>query len=174
MALRYGPWEAAEALVGKVIAEQQGADPVNSAMVRHLLESLEWDFAPALDAAAARSVGYAGAVAPRSSYLTFAMPAYWQPGDEPLQEGTIAPFPFGEVPCPGSGIMATGTSVEFHAPLLHGDVVQSIWVLKSLVRKTLTIGDGAFLEFEITYRNQRGAVIAVESTTVFRYQPEAD
>lgn len=170
MTLAYGSWADAEALVGLVVAELEGVDAVNRPMVRHLLESLEWDFPPGLDDEAARAAGYEASVAPRSSYMTFGMPAYWTPGESSLTEGALAPFAYGAVPCPGPHMFALETTVEFPGVLLHGDQLRSTWRLVALTRKRLAVGDGAFLEFEIIYRNQRDEVVVVEQTTVFRYE----
>jgi hypothetical protein len=161
MHLVYGSWADAEALVGTVIAEQAGADPVNVPMVRQFLESLEWD-----------SPAAAEGIAPFSMYMTFGMPAYWQPGDPPLPEHSIAPFPFGRVPAPGSAILATGTDVEFYEPMRTGDRIVTTWRLTGVTRKRLRLGDGAFMEFETVYRNQNQETVSIERTTVFRYEPD--
>ena len=154
-----GTWEDAEQLVGTVIAEHIGADAVNTPMIRHYLEAFEWD-GPGLEGA------------PASMYITFGMPAYWQPGDSTLPENTLAPLAFRLVPCPGSAMIGTEVSVRFHAPIQVGDILRSTWMLTKLVRKRLKIGDGAFLDFEVRYVNQRDELVALESTTVFRYDPE--
>lgn len=166
MYLEPGTWEDAESLVGTVIAEQVGADPVNAPMVRQYLESLEWDSAAWNDP----GDGLAP-MAPSAMYMTFGMPAYWGPGDPPLPDGSLAPFPFGRVPAPGSTMMATQTDVTFAAPLRDGDRLHATWRLVGVTRKTLAIGDGAFLDFETTYRNQADEVVAVERTSTFRYEP---
>ncbi len=171
MQMTAGTWEDAEALVGTVIAELAGADPVNDVMVRHHLEAFEWDAPHFQDDAAARRAGLPGRIAPCSMYMTFGMPAYWRSGDAALQPGAVAPFAFGSVPAPGTAMMATGTSVDFGVPMRPGDRLSAQWRLAALTRKTLKVGDGAFLDFEVTYRNQDGDVVAVERTSVFRYEP---
>lgn len=163
LGMSYGTWADAENAVGTVVAEIEGADTVERSMVRHYLESLEWDDPGFLDAD--------GVIAPASMYLTFGMAPYWSPGDPPLRENSLAPLAFGRVPCPGSAMLATEISTEFFEPMREGDRLRSEWVLAKLTRKTLALGDGAFLEFEVTYRNQREQVVAVERTTAFRYEP---
>lgn len=172
MHLARGSWAEAEALVGTVIAEQVGADPVNAPMVRQYLESLEWDSPVWNDEAAARDAGHPGPVAPFAMYMTFGMPAYWAPGDPPLPDHSVAPFPFGRVPAPGSTMLATSTDVEFHEPMRVGDRLHTTWRLTAVTRKRLQLGDGAFLDFEATHRNQDGRIVAVERTSVFRYDPD--
>lgn len=171
LAMAQGTWEDAERLVGTVIAELSGADAVNDAMIRHQLEALEWDSPVFVDDESARRNGFGRRVAPFSMYMTFGMPAYWGPGRPGLRRNALAPFPFGAVPCPGSAMLATETSVEFHTPMSPGDQLSSVWRLAAVTRKQLSIGDGAFLDFEITYRNQRGDLVAVEHTSAFRYDP---
>ena len=169
--MAFGTWADAERLVGAVVAELDGADPVNTPMIRHQLEVFEWDAAEYLDDDYARRVGLPGSIAPGSMYLTFALPTYWSPGDAPIAPNTLAPLAFRSVPCPGSAMIATEVSIAFHVPMRPGDRIHSTWVLASLTRKTLSLGPGAFLGFEITYRNQDGELVAVENTSVFRYEP---
>lgn len=171
MQMAEGTWEDAEALVGGVLAELVGADPVNDVMVRHQLEALEWDEPLFRDDEAARAAGLGGRIAPFSMYMTFGMPAYWRAGDQPLRPDLVAPFAFGRVPAPGSAMMATGTSVDFGVPMRPGDRLSSVWRLTGVTRKSLKVGDGAFLEFEVTYRNQDADIVALERTSVFRYEP---
>jgi len=161
----------AEALVGAEIAVLDGADPVNAPMIRHHLEAYEWDFPPAADDAAARAAGYRTVCAPSAMFMTFGMPAYWTPGGQPIAPLALAPFAFGQVPAPGSAMLATGTSVEFHDPMYVGDRLRATWRLVGVTPKRLSIGEGVFLDFEITYRKQDGSVVAVERTSAFRYDP---
>jgi acyl dehydratase len=172
MEMAHGSWEDAEKLVGTVIAVITGADEVNVPMMRHQLEVLEWDRPVSTDDGAARAAGYPGRVAPFSMYMTFGMAAYWQPGQPPMGENLLAPMAFAKVPAPASAMLATGTEVEFVTPMQPGDRLTSTWLLTDVTRKRLRIGDGAFLNFEITYRNQRDEVVVVERTSAFRYDPD--
>lgn len=158
LAMAEGTWDDAYATVGTVIAVLEGADVVNPAMVRHQLEALEWDSDPS--------------DVPGSMYMTFGMPAWWSSGSPSLARDAIAPFAFGLVPCPGSAMLATETSVEFGERMQWGDRLTSTWTLVKLTRKRLSLGDGAFLDFEIDYRNQRAELVVRERTSVFRYEPE--
>ncbi len=166
-----GTWEQAEAVVGKEFSHQVGADPVNQPMIRQQLEALEWDCPLFYDDEIARQAGFEGAIAPFAMYMTFAMPAYWSPGDPPIAHPVIPPFTFGEIPAPGTEMMATDMEVEFQTPMMRGDVIESTRKLAELTRKRTKLGDGAFLVFETTYTNQRGEVVALERMTVYRYEP---
>jgi acyl dehydratase len=176
LAMAAGTLDDALALVGSQIAVLDAADPVNAPMIRHHLEAYEWDFPPGADEAAARASGYAAVCAPAAMFMTFAMPVYWAPDGPPISPLTLAPLAFGRVPAPGSTMLATGTSVEFHEPMYVGDRLRAIWRLVGVTPKQLSIGDGVFLDFEITYRKQDGPlqdgpVVAIERTSVFRYDP---
>jgi acyl dehydratase len=172
--LRPGTWDDARRLIGKPIAELVGASPIEAEAVRRLLEVHEWDLPPAYDREAARQAGFRGLIAPPSTYTTFAMPAYWSPGDPPLGEGLIPPFPFRHVPGKGSMMIATAMAVRFGAPLVVGDVLHSQWWLSKVAEKSTSVGDGAFLEFDAVVRNQRGEVVAHDRTTTLRYEPRSD
>lgn len=171
MKMAMGSWEDAERMVGQVIAVITGADEVNDPMIRHQLEVLEWDRPECTDDSSAQSAGYPGRVAPFSMYMTFGMAPYWEPTQPPMEGNVLAPMAFGKVPGPASSMMATGTEVEFHSPMRPGDRLTSTWVLAAVTRKTLKVGDGAFLDFQVTYRNQRDEVVAIEKTSAFRYDP---
>lgn len=167
-------WEETERLVGREIAHHVGADPVNRPMVRHVLEALEWDCPIYRDDLAAENAGWPGVVAPWSTYITFGMPAYWQPGGPPIRHPTMAPLPYTKLPAPGSAMIATSCEVEFHSPMRPGDVISSRWTLTDVVRKHLSLGDGAFMTFEAKYHKQDGSLVAIDRTTVFRYEPGSD
>jgi acyl dehydratase len=171
LAMAPGTLADARALVGSEIAVLEGADPVSEPMIRHHLEAYEWDFPPAADQAAARAAGYRGICAPAAMFMTFGMPAYWVPGGPPIRPLALAPLAFGLVPAPGRAMLATGTSVEFREPLYVGDRLRATWRLMSVTPKRLSIGDGVFLDFEITYRKQDESVVAIERTSAFRYDP---
>jgi 3-methylfumaryl-CoA hydratase len=168
LAMARGSLEDAQALIGTEIARLAGADPVNAAMIRHQVEAFEWAFPPGT---AAGQSGHPALRAPSSMYMTFGMPAYWSAGAPPIADLTLAPLAFGTVPAPGSAMMATATSVEFHEPMYEGDRISSVWRLTGVTPKTLGIGTGAFLNFEITYEKSDGTLVAVERTSVFRYDP---
>ncbi|MGE0309884.1 MAG: MaoC family dehydratase N-terminal domain-containing protein [Acidimicrobiia bacterium] len=172
LALAHGTWDDARALIGPPLLEMRGADQVDRSAIRRLLEVHEWDYPVAYDTAAAEDAGLPDIVAPATSYLTFALPAYWSPGDPPLESYVIPPLPYRSVPGEGSMMIATAVQIEFAAPLHPGDRVTSTWWLRSVVPKTTRVGAGAFLTFEALFANQRGDEIARERTTVLRYGPD--
>jgi acyl dehydratase len=151
--------------VGRTFATVEGVDPVSRQAVRQLLEALDWDW-PTGDVAPDGSP-----VVPLSTYLTFAMPAYREPGT-PLREGMLPPFPFHDVPVPGARTM--GTTVEVEAgpvPMRIGDRLTSEWTLQDVRPARTRVGEGRFLRFETRFTNQDGAVVAVERTTLLNFDP---
>ena len=50
-----------------------------------------------------------------------------------------------------------------------GDRITCTSILASLFRKTLKVGDGAFLRQEDTYTNQNDVVVAVANLDIFRF-----
>jgi len=169
--LAHGTWEQAEAMVGEVLAVTTGVDVVTAADIRRKLVALGGDGPRHTDADVARAHGRATIVAPASMLRVWAMPAYWAPGSPPPGAAPFTPpIPASRVPGEGDGFIATGNRVVHHADVHPGDRITSTAVLRSVTRKRTRIGDGAFLEVEMTYTNQHGGVVAVETTTLFRYR----
>jgi 3-methylfumaryl-CoA hydratase len=166
-----GTWEMAQALVDTQVGSFIAADAVEKGAIRHLLEVHEWDYPPGYDIAAAKACGCRELVAPSSTYLTWALPPYWAPGDPPIRDRVIPPLPFRTVPGEGTMMVATDIAVTFLQPIYVGDSINSTYWLRAVVPKSTHVGEGAFLTFEATFSNQDDQVVAVERTTTFRYTP---
>lgn len=67
--------------------------------------------------------------------------------------------------------MTNRVEVEHFAPLHLGDVVHSEYKITAVTPKRTRVGDGEFIDFEVTFTNQHGTLLAIERTAVFRYQP---
>lgn len=169
--LAEGTWEMARQMIGRPLATLSPADAVEAGAVRRLLEVHEWDYPPSYDLSAAETCGYEQLIAPASTYLTWALPAYWQPGDHPISHRVIPPLPYRIVPGEGSMMVATDFDVKFLRPILIGDRIHSIYWLRSVEQKTTRVGPGAFLRFEAEFSNSQGETVAIERTTAFRYSP---
>jgi acyl dehydratase len=170
-----GSWEDTEALVGTELARFEGPDPVSRGDIRRRLEVLAWDCPLHYDAEIARGHGYRDVVAPATMLMTWAMPAYWSPGDprpELDDPVLIPPFPACRIPAPGPHLFATSSETEYFEPVYPGDRISARSVLHSVVRKRLSVGDGAFLAVKTTYTKETGEVVGVETTTFFRYTAE--
>ena len=175
MSLVAGTWEDAQALVGTVLAEAHGADPVSVADIRRRLEILQLDCPLHDDEDVAREQGYRTIVSPASMLRTWATPAYWSPGDAPTGARALyPPVPATAIPAPGDRMFATQSKTTYLLPVHPGDRISGRAVLKSLERKSIGVGDGAFLVVETEYRNQDGEVVAREELTVFRFTAHDD
>jgi acyl dehydratase len=172
--LAQGTWEDAEAMVGQTLSRVQGADPVSAPDIRRKLEVVGLDCPLHYDAQVARASGYRTIISPGSMMRTWVTPAYWNPG-EPLASGKalFPPIPVSAVPGPGDRMFATGTKTEFLEPVYPGDELTATAVLTRVTRKSISVGDGAFMVIETTYTNQDGLTVARDELTVFRFSDEA-
>jgi hypothetical protein len=159
------------AAVGTVIARKVGAEPVSLVGIRRYLEAHEIDTAIFHDREAARAAGYDDVIAPWSMLLTMAMSPYWSPGDPPRTETMLPPFAWGAVALPGGEMMTNSVEIEHFAPLNLGDIVHSEYKIVKVTPKRTRVGDGDFVDFEVTFRNQHGVLLAIERTSVYRYIP---
>ncbi len=175
---KWGTWEETESYLGKVIGVTTGADVVERGTIRRWLEPKEFDCPLHTDDAAARAAGYDGIVAPAAMVFTYGLPAYWAPGDPhaaPGDEPRQIPIPvIFDVPAPCTLSFASSVDVEFGVPMYIGDRITRTSRLVSIVRKTLSVGDGAFLRQEDTYTNQRDETVAVVNLDIFRFNPPGE
>ncbi|MGA0266457.1 MAG: FAS1-like dehydratase domain-containing protein [Lysobacterales bacterium] len=175
---KYGSWEETESYLGKVIRVSEGADAVEAGSIRRWLEPKEFDCAIHNDDEAAKAAGYEGIVAPATMVFTYGLPAYWQPGDPPAQAGDEPrqiPIPvIFDVPAPCTLSFATSVDVQFHAPMHIGDRLTVTHRLVDIAKKSLSVGDGAFLTQEDTYTNQRDEIVAISRLVIFRFNPPGD
>jgi acyl dehydratase len=172
--LRLGTWEEAQSWVGRELAVYRGADEVSVADIRRFLEVLALDAPIHYDDEVARANGYRTIPAPATFLMPLALPAYWSPGDPRPAMGDPVYWPIVPmiyVPAPGTGVMALHVDTEYHEPLYPGDRVHGVARLVSVTRKRLSVGDGAFMVSETTYRNQDDVLVGVEHLTAFRYVP---
>lgn len=172
---KYGSWEETESYLGKVIKVSEGADAVEVGSIRRWLEPKEFDCPIHTEDEAARAAGHDGIVAPATMAFTYGIPAYWQPsdahakmGDEPRQIPIPVIF---DVPAPCTLSFATSMEIEFFEPMHIGDRLKVTHKLVELTRKTLSVGDGAFLTQEDTYANQNDEIVAVAKLVIFRFNP---
>ncbi|KBZ60995.1 MaoC/PaaZ C-terminal domain-containing protein [Mycobacterium marseillense] len=132
-------------------------DPVNTVMVRQLLEAMDWDH------------GCGDAFVPLSTYLTFAMPAYRRAG-EPLRAGCYPPFPYQLVDVPGDGRMAISVDVSAGASMIHGHHLRSNWSVARARPLSTRLGPGTLVDFEVSFVDAVTDVeVAVERTSVLYY-----
>jgi hypothetical protein len=169
----WGSWEDCETYLGKEIGRAEGADAVELGSIRRWMESKEFDCPVHQDEQVAKAAGYDSVVAPANMIFTYGLPAHWQTGDkyeEPGDEPKQIPIPvIFDVPAPCNLSFASNIDVEYHAPMYVGDRLNRVSKLVSIKRKTLRVGDGAFMRQEDTYTNQRNEVVAIVNLDIFRF-----
>lgn len=159
--------------VGDQLLSVTGADEVNAADIRRRLEVLGWDCALHSDEDVAKAHGYRTIPAPATMLVTWAMPAYWEPGEPPLwTEGApaIAASPAAQLCGPGDEVVATEIDTEYLAPVHPGERIRSSSVIAEITQKTTALGSGEFIVIETSYTDESEEVVGVERMTVFRYQ----
>lgn len=165
-----GTWEDAQAMVGQVIAQVRGPDPVAAMDFRRQLEIMAFDCPLHTDEATAQAHGYRTVPSPVSMTRTWSLPSYWspgepRPGDVPMALMTA----IARVPGVGDTILGTHVRSEHHEPLYPGDRVTATAILQSVTPKRTRVGDGAFLVIQTTFTNQHDVVLTVETATLFRF-----
>lgn len=172
---KWGRWEEAEAHIGQVIGVTVAPDLVEAGAIRRWLEPKEFDCTLHTDATVAKAAGHDGIVAPSTMILTYGVDAYWRPEDGFSEEGyepkqISIPVIF-DVPAPCTLSFATSIDMEFFAPVHVGDQITCTSRLKSITRKELRVGKGAFFRQEDSYANQDGTIVAVVKLDIFRFNP---
>ena len=173
--LTLGTWEDTQRSNGQVVADLTGPHEVTRADIRRRLEVLAWDCPLHYDDAVAREHGYRGAIAPATMLMTWVMPPYWSPGDPPPTLADPPLFPslgLCRVPAPGAAGFVTSCETEYLEPVYPGDRITATSVPTDVTRKTLSMGDGAFITVTTTYTKQTGEVVGIERIVIFRYVPE--
>jgi hypothetical protein len=158
-----------------------GADMVEAGAIRRFLEPLELDCALHYDADFARDHGYPGIIAPYTSALTWAMPAMWSPGDQPIftddaRDAQPAHSPINNQGFPlgprTTGFFATDIELDFIRPITLGERLGRRGNrLLSCTPKETAVGRGAFLKWESEIVDAGGDVVLRMRTGTYAYQP---
>lgn len=147
-------------LTNELLDRITGVDRITPEAVRHLVEALEWD------SGAERGAQWV----PLSSYLTFAMPAYREPGVA-LADGMHPPFPYRKATRRRSRALAVSVGVAAGVPMRCGDRISSEWRLVGDRPVKTRVGDGSLLDFEVRFFNSDGNRVATEVTKVLSFEP---
>jgi hypothetical protein len=159
----------------------EGADAVDASALRRYLEPLELDCPLHHDERVAREHGYAGVVAPFSSYFTFIALPLWRPGESPVftseerdaqpERAAVRRFATGLEP-PYSGYFAADFELDLLRPVVLGDhLTRTGMTLVACTPKETSVGRGAFMTWEWEARNQRAEVVARFRNTMYLYNP---
>ena len=151
-------------------------DPVNVPMIRHWVDALD-DRNPVYDdderATASR---FGGIVAPPAMLQTWTMPrprieGIAERGGSPIDMRSDNPIPVldeaGYV-----GTLATNSELEFFRYLKPGDHLHTTNELESIsTRKTTSLGQGYFVTWVTTYRDQNDELVGRQLFRIFKFDP---
>jgi acyl dehydratase len=151
-------------------------DPVNVPMIRHWVAALDDRNPVYLDEAAAAATRHGGIVAPPAMLQTWGMPS---PKLEGIAERGGSPVEIASdnvvraLDAEGfTGTLATNSELEFVRYLRPGDHLQLSNELESISsRKTTGLGQGYFVTWVTTYRDQHGEVVGRQSFRIFKFDP---
>jgi hypothetical protein len=176
-------WDPVIALVGQDLSSgevREGVDRVEAGAIRRYLEPLEFDCPLHLDAEVARAYGYGDIIAPYTSLATFAMSAFWSPGQtafvsaerdaQPATSNVKPAFPPGTPPV--TGYFATDMEIEYVRPVQVGERLSRRGNrLVSCEPKETKVGRGAFIKTESGICDEQGDVIARIYLGLYLYNP---
>lgn len=167
-----------DALIGKPIggssAPAKAPDPVNAAMIRHWAYALD-DMNPAyLDPEFAKRSRYGGIVSPPVMLQTWTMPPPKLAG---IHERGGVPVEMKENPLQFladagyTGTVATNSEFEIERYPRVGDELTAETVFETISdEKKTAMGDGFFVTWITTYRNQDGEVIGRQRFRTLRFK----
>lgn len=169
--------ERLDALIGEPISAGQpvkAPDPVNAAMIRHWAYALS-DMNPAyLDPEWARQSRYGGVVSPPVMLQSWTMAP---PKLEGIHERGGVPVEIENNPLQFlsdagyHGIVATNSEFEIERYPRVGDEITAETVFESISdEKKTAMGNGFFVTWITTYRDQSGAVIGRQRFTTLRFR----
>ena len=155
--------------VGRTLDAGPGDVTVERGHITHWCEAVEnanplfWD-----DAVAEEVTG--GPIAPPTMLSVWMRPLVWKPG---AQEG-IRPlelhFQLKDAFDLPEGIVVAN-EIEFHAPVRPGDVISTTQSVRDIGEvKENRLGTGRNWTIDVTYTNQGGEVVGVESYVMFSYR----
>jgi acyl dehydratase len=153
-------------------------DPVNVPMIRHWVAALDDRNPVYLDEAAAARTRHGGLVAPPAMLQVWGMPS---PKIEGIAERGGSPVEMvGDnvvraLDAEGfTGTLATNSELEFVRYLRPGDHLRLSNELESIsTRKTTGLGQGYFVTWVTTYRDQAGEVVGRQTFRIFKFDPRS-
>ncbi len=174
--------ESLESHIGKSMSESGASaapDPVNVPMIRHWVDAIG-DYNPVyLDENAAKASRFGGVVAPPAMLQTWTMArpditVIAERGGSPVE---LSPgHPLSILNNAGyAGTIATNSELEFERYLRPGDQLESDVVLESISeRKSTGLGEGYFVSWVTTYKDQNGAVVGSQRFRILKFKPKEE
>ncbi|HWL65515.1 MAG TPA: MaoC family dehydratase N-terminal domain-containing protein [Actinomycetota bacterium] len=158
--------------VGKTLDAGPGDVVVEQGLIQHWCEATEngnplfWD-----DEVAEDLTG--GPIAPPTMLSVWMRPLMWKPGPD---DDSIRPlelhFQLKDAFDLPEGVVANN-ELEFHAPVRPGDLISTKQSVREISEvKETRLGTGRFWTIDVTYTNQRGETVGVESYAMFSYRRE--
>jgi acyl dehydratase len=151
-------------------------DPVNVPMIRHWVAALDDRNPVYLDEAAAARTRHGGLVAPPAMLQVWGMPS---PKIEGIAERGGSPVEISQdnviraLDAVGfTGTLATNSELEFVRYLQPGDRLHLENELESVsARKKTGLGQGYFVTWVTTYRDDAGEVVGRQLFRIFKFDP---
>jgi len=157
--------------VGRTLDAGPGDTECERGYILHWCEATENGNSLFWDEATADEIT-AGWIAPPTMLSVWMRPLAWKPGDaagiRPLELHFQLKDAFG-LP---EGIV-TGNEIEFGVPVRPGDRISTSQTVRDIGEvRTNRLGTGRPWTIDVTYTNQRGDVVGVETYRMFAYQRE--
>ena len=167
-----------ESWIGKPLSASgpsSAPDPVNVPMIRHWADALDDQNPVYLDEAFAATTRHGGIVAPPAMLQTWTMP---RPKVEGIAERGGSPSeidsdnPISILSDAGyTNTLATNSELEFERYLRPGDQLESATILESISeRKTTSLGEGYFVTWVTTYRDDQGDVVGKQRFRILKFK----
>jgi acyl dehydratase len=173
--------DAVRARLEKYVGQPMGPalvapDPVNVPMIRHWVAALDDRNPVYLDEAAAAATRHGGIVAPPAMLQTWSMPS---PKLEGIAERGGSPVEIASdnvvraLDAEGfTGTLATNSELEFVRYLRPGDHLHVSNELEAISsRKTTGLGQGYFVTWVTSYRDQAGELVGRQLFRIFKFDP---
>jgi acyl dehydratase len=155
--------------VGRTLDAGPGDIMVERGFVQHWCEAVEnanplfWDDEVAQEVTA-------GPIAPPTMLSVWMRPLAWRPGRERDRRPLELHFQLKEAFDLPEGIVA-GNEIEFGVPVRLGDVISTTESIREISEpQTKRLGTGRFWIVDVTYTNQHGEVVGVETYRMFAYR----
>jgi acyl dehydratase len=155
--------------VGRTLDAGPGDVVVDRGYIQHWCEATEnanplfWDDRVAEELTT-------GPIAPPTMLSVWMRPLVWKPGSDERIRPLELHFQLKEALDLPEGIVA-GNEIEFYAPVRPGDRISTTQSVREIGEvKENRLGTGRNWTIDVTYTNQRGQVVGVESYTMFSYR----
>jgi acyl dehydratase len=168
-----------DAFIGKPMGADSATapDPVNIPMIRHWVDALEDENPVYLDEEIAATTRFGGVVAPPAMLQSWTM---GRPRIQGLAKRGGAPAAYQENvltlldEAGYRATRATNSELEFERYLEPGDLLESSTLLEAISdEKKTALGNGFFVTWVVTYKDQQNEVVGRQRFRVLKFKPDA-